>query len=201
MQKFWCTLFYYLSSCLHLSFLEFPSNLISVLFKFLIHIFEIWSFLILFYRDWLYTWKITLPIKVENLPQTVSIKLFLLKHHISYLENLYLQLPFPPHRTNQRLSGNDTNIRNIPSSTLVAPGYTPHLRFHQLEERNGKRKYGIEIEQKEEQNTHFELNATRFEIFFFFFFPYYCLFTTIWSLFELEQIKKKKIQSLFFIRA
>lgn len=170
MQKFWCTLFYYLSSRLHLSFLEFPSNLISVLFKFLIHIFEIWSFLILFYRDWLYTWKITLPIKVENLPQTVSIKLFLLKHHISYLENLYLQLPFPPHRTNQRLSGNDTNIRNIPSSTLVAPGYTPHLRFHQLEERNGKRKYGIEIEQKEEQNTHFELNATRFEIFFFFFF-------------------------------
>lgn len=168
MQKFWCTLFYYLSSRLHLSFLEFPSNLISVLFKFLIHIFEIWSFLILFYRDWLYTWKITLPIKVENLPQTVSIKLFLLKHHISYLENLYLQLPFPPHRTNQRLSGNDTNIRNIPSSTLVAPGYTPHLRFHQLEERNGKRKYGIEIEQKEEQNTHFELNATRFEIFFFF---------------------------------
>lgn len=102
------------------------------------------------------------------MPQTVSIKLFLLKHHISYLENLYLQLPFPPHRTNQRLSGNDTNIRNIPSSTLVAPGYTPHLRFHQLEERNGKRKYGIEIEQKEEQNTHFELNATRFEIFFFF---------------------------------
>lgn len=101
------------------------------------------------------------------MPQTVSIKLFLLKHHISYLENLYLQLPFPPHRTNQRLSGNDTNIRNIPSSTLVAPGYTPHLRFHQLEERNGKRKYGIEIEQKEEQNTHFELNATRFEIFFF----------------------------------
>lgn len=104
------------------------------------------------------------------MPQTVSIKLFLLKHHISYLENLYLQLPFPPHRTNQRLSGNDTNIRNIPSSTLVAPGYTPHLRFHQLEERNGKRKYGIEIEQKEEQNTHFELNATRFEIFFFFLF-------------------------------
>lgn len=64
------------------------------------------------------------------------------------------------------MSGNDTNIRNIPSSTLVAPGYTPHLRFHQLEERNGKRKYGIEIEQKEEQNTHFELNATRFEFFF-----------------------------------
>lgn len=136
--------------------IEFPSNLISVLFKFLIHIFEIWSFLIFFcftVIDYI-PGKITLTIKVENLPQTVSMKLFLLKHHISYLENLYLQLPFPPHRTNQRLlSGNDTNIRNIPSSTLVAPGYTPHLRCHQLEERNGKRKYGVEIEQKEEQNT------------------------------------------------
>lgn len=87
-----------LSSRLHLSFLEFPSNLISVLFKFLIHIFEIWSFLIFFVLQGLIIYlKNNTAHKSENLPQTVSIKLFLLKHHISYLENLYLQLPFPPH--------------------------------------------------------------------------------------------------------